>query len=166
MPNLKKGYLKLPKTFLARTVLLLFFLYGFSNYLGLRTAGTFSMFSNLITERPISNHLLLWSNPFKIFSFQEDMIEIVAVDEDTQGFYRKMPYPGQLIPRVEFARLLDILKNDQHKNVVMEVIYKGQTIKSDNAAYDPEFRFDVPAWQKKLFKFRAIRKEDPQVCTW
>lgn len=166
LPHLQKGHLTLPKKLFAQILLVLFFLYGFSNYLGLRTAGTFSMFSNLKTEGVTSNHLLLSSNPFKIFTFQEDMIEIVSVDEETQGFYRKMPYPGQLIPRVEFARILDILKKERRKNVSMEVIYENKTIKTDNAAYDPEFRFQVPAWQKKLFKFRAVRKEDPQVCMW
>jgi hypothetical protein len=54
----------------------LFMIHGMGNYLGLRTAGTFSMFSNLRTEGARSNHLLLSSNPLKIWHFQDDIVYI------------------------------------------------------------------------------------------
>ena len=38
-------------------------LFGLTSYLGLRTAGNFSMFSNLRTETATSNHLLFAGNP-------------------------------------------------------------------------------------------------------
>ncbi len=166
LPKIDMAPISLPRPLILKLAGVVLFTYGFSNYLGLRTAGTFSMFSNIQTEGPTSNHLLLSSNPFKIFSFQEDLVEIVSVSENIKGFYRKMPQPGQVIPRVEFSRILDVMRAEKHKNAELEVIYQGLNRKSENAAYDPEFYLDVPAWQKKLFKFRAVLKEGPQVCAW
>ena len=49
--------------------------------LGLRTAGNFSMFSNLRTEGDTSNHLLLGGNPLKVWGYQEDIVWIVDIDD-------------------------------------------------------------------------------------
>jgi hypothetical protein len=166
LPNLDLAPITLPRPLGLKLAALFLFVYGFSNYLGLRTAGTFSMFSNLQTEGPTSNHLLLSSNPFKIFSFQEDLVEIVHVSENIRGFYRKMPQPGQVIPRVEFSRMLDLLRTGNHGGAELEVIYNGETRKTTDAARDPQFYLSAPAWQKKLFKFRAVLKEGPQTCAW
>jgi hypothetical protein len=166
LPRLDFTWITLPRPLILKLAVLLLFVYGFSNYLGLRTAGTFSMFSNIQTEGPTSNHLLLSDNPFKIFSFQEDLVEIVSVSENIRGFYRKMPEPGQVIPRVEFSRMLDILREQNRENAALEIIYAGQTRTTQNAANDPGFYMPAPAWQKKLFKFRAVLKEGPQICAW
>lgn len=58
--------------------ILIFF--GMNNYLGLRTAGTFSMFSNLRTEGQVSNHLIFSQNQLKIWDFQDDIIHILDID--------------------------------------------------------------------------------------
>ncbi len=166
LPHISLSRLKFPQPPLYRFVVLLFFLYGFSNYLGLRTAGTFSMFSNLRTEGSTSNHLLLSSNPVKIFSFQEDTVEILEVDDRIAGFYRKMPSPGQLIPRVEFSRVLDLALKKELPNIKMKVRYNGQIFETTDLEKDENFRFEVPAWQKKLMKFRHIEQNQAQSCKW
>ncbi len=166
LPSLDTSRISLPQPLALKLAALVLFIYGFSNYLGLRTAGTFSMFSNLQTEGPTSNHILLSSNPFKIFSYQEDLVEIVSVSDNIRGFYRKMPKPGQVIPRVEFSRMLDILKIENRRNAELEVIYQGEVRKTQDAARDADFYLSAPAWQKKLFKFRAVLKEGPQTCAW
>ncbi len=166
LPKLDLARISLPRPLVLQLATLLLFVYGFSNYLGLRTAGTFSMFSNIQTEGPTSNHLLLYSNPFKIFSYQEDLVEIISVSENIRGFYRKMPQPGQVIPRVEFSRMLDIMLEQNQQNAALEIIYDGQARTTQNAASDPNFYLPAPAWQKKLFKFRAVLKQGPQICAW
>ena len=166
LPKLDLTRITLPRPLVLKFAALLLFVYGFSNYLGLRTAGTFSMFSNIQTEGATSNHLLLYANPFKIFSYQDDLVEIVSVSEDIRGFYRKMPQPGQLIPRVEFSRMLDIMREQGRQNAAIKIIYGGQARSTENAASDPNFYLPAPAWQKKLFKFRAVLKEGPQICAW
>jgi hypothetical protein len=158
--------LRLPKNPLLVIFVALFFFFGFNNYLGLRTSGTFSMFSNLVTEGDHSNHMLLGSNPFKIWGFQEDVVEIVAVTPAVQGFYRHMPYPGQLIPKVEFVKILEALKKWPWTDVRMKVIYQGKTFATERAGKDPHFVFRAPWYQKKLMLFRAIQKQGPQKCSW
>ena len=54
--------------------------FGLNPYLGLRTAGTFTMFSNLQTESDGSNHLLLGSNPLKIWEVQDDAVHVLKID--------------------------------------------------------------------------------------
>ncbi len=164
--NIYSGTLKLPRFVGYNLFLILFFLFGFSNYLGLRTAGTFSMFSNLQTEGKTSNHILLSSNPFKIWDFQEDVVEIVDVHPSIQGFYRHMPYPGQKIPVVEFARLIDKMKGRSNSYRKFKVIYNGEVFETEDAVFDEDFRFDVPWWQKKFLKFRLIQGRGPQICHW
>src|SRR5918994_2539682 len=56
--------------------LVLLFLYGMTPYLGLRTTGNFTMFSNLRTEGTSSNHLLLSSNSLKVWGYQEDVVRL------------------------------------------------------------------------------------------
>src|SRR5918997_3789390 len=59
--------------------LVLLFLYGMTPYLGLRTTGNFTMFSNLRTEGTSSNHLLLRSNPVKVWGYQEDVVRFMEI---------------------------------------------------------------------------------------
>jgi hypothetical protein len=59
----------------------LLLLHGLTSYLGLRTAGNFSMFSNLRTEGARSNHLLLGGNPLKLWGYQEDVVRFIRIDD-------------------------------------------------------------------------------------
>ncbi len=160
--------LRWPRFWSYHAFLILLFVFGFSNYLGLRTAGTFSMFSNLTTEGKTSNHILLGSNPFKIWGFQEDTVEVVFADPPVEGFYRHMPYAKQKIPVIEFSRLLDKVKDRRSMIAPMQVIYNKKSYYTEDAGFDKEFReiFEVPWWQKKLMKFRFIQPSPPQYCHW
>ncbi len=164
--NIDRRTVRWPRLVTYQLFVLLFFVFGFSNYLGLRTAGNFTMFSNLRTEGESSNHILLGSNPFKIWDFQEDTVEIIWADHRIQGTYRRMPSPGQKIPRVEFSRLLDRFKSRERMAIHLSVKYKGELFESQDAAFDDKFDFHVPWWQKKLFKFRFIQPGSPQFCYW
>lgn len=64
--------------------------FGLMPYLGLRTAGTFSMFSNLRTEGPRSNHLLLATNPLKRWGYQEDVVWILNLSPEVVDMDPKM----------------------------------------------------------------------------
>ncbi len=63
------------------SVLVLAFLVGMSPYLGLKTAGAFTMFSNLETEGNYSNH---WFMPqeLQIFDYQKQVCVIETTAED------------------------------------------------------------------------------------
>lgn len=159
--------IQFPKNLFYKICLLALFVFGASNYLGLRTAGNFSMFSNLRTEGETSNHILLPRNQLRIFSFQDDLVEILFISPFASEFYRNMPAVGQKIPRVEFDHILDRIKRrSRNKKVSMKVKYKGEIIKTADAASDPKFNFHVPKWQKKLFNFRALQAEYDKSCSW
>jgi len=57
---------------------LLIVFFAMNPYLGLRTAGCFTMYSNLRTELNASNHLFI-PNAIRLFSFQEDVVSIINV---------------------------------------------------------------------------------------
>jgi hypothetical protein len=158
--------MRLPRGWGSRAFLLFLLFFGMNNYLGLRTAGTLSMFSNLTTEGATSNHLLLGSNPLKLFGFQEDAIELLRVDDRVRGRFRGMLDEGLSIPRVEFARILDELRSGGMRELHFTVWYGDALHVTDDLVHDDRFRFDVPWWQKKLLKFRAIQPSPPQRCAW
>ena len=76
----------IPKSIITKLSIFLFLFYTMNPYLGLKTTGCVNMFSNLRTEGLIGNHLLLGSNRFKFWGYQEDVITILDWD-DRAAFY-------------------------------------------------------------------------------
>lgn len=142
--------------------------FGLMPYLGLRTAGTFSMFSNLRTEGPRSNHLLLASNPLKRWGYQEDVVWILdlppeVVDMDTKN----AELVGSALPIVEFRKIIyDWTQADQTVPVVFE--YQGQTYDSPNIVQDPAWQTPRRNWEMYWMDFRVIEPENsgPNLCRW
>ena len=89
------------------SMLLSVVLFGASPYLGLSTAGCFTMFSNIATQGESSNHLLLGQNPFKMFRFQDDIVTVVSISPRLDGSWGLLPHRGQRFPRVLFSQWLD-----------------------------------------------------------
>ena len=155
-----------PRPWLHRAFLVFMVFFAMNNYLGLRTAGTMSMFSNLVTEGERSNHFLLGSNPIKVFGFQEDIVELVYIDPRIIGRYRRTLYRRNRVPRVEFDAILDRLRRRNFNQLRMAVRYDGKLYKTQDLVNDTTFDFSVPWWQKKVFKFRVIQPRRPQKCAW
>ena len=167
LKKLKQGVsLTAPAHFSSALVLFLLVFFSMNNYLGLRTAGNFSMFSNLVTEGETSNHILLKSNPLKFFSMQEDVVEIIDLDPRLKGSFRKSLTPSYLIPKIEFSRIVEKLKLQNMKNLYLKVFYDGKAFETHDLSHDNSFNFETPWWQKKLFKFRHIHPTGPQTCHW
>ncbi len=164
--SIDKRSLVFPPNAFYKLALLILIFYGSNNYLGLRTAGNFSMFSNLVTEGEKSNHILLGSNPFKLFHYQEDVVEIIKMDDQWAGFYRMMPMVDQKIPLIEFSRIIDEIRTANAQGVRMTVKYQDKIYETNYAGFDANFDFPVPWIEKKLMKFRFIQKEPPQHCHW
>ena len=84
-------------------------LFGLTSYFGLRTAGNFSMYSNLRTEAGRSNHLVLGDNQLKWASYQDDVVRIVDIGNGAKirrYLNRWGKLEGNLLPLVEFRKLL------------------------------------------------------------
>ena len=108
-------------------------LFGLASHLGLRTAGNFSMFSNLKTEGATTNHILFGSNPLKIADYQEDTVRIININDDAaQIGYRYEKLKGNSLPIVEFRKLL-LLWREAARIVPMTLEYQGEIMSPDNS---------------------------------
>jgi hypothetical protein len=163
-PGMPLSSARTPPWMYAFPVLLL--LHGFTSYLGLRTAGNFSMFSNLRTEGPVSNHLLLRSGPLKLWGYQEDVVRFIAIEDRTAAIgYQYQPLQGQALPVVEFRKLIRSWTRAGAK-VPMEFEYRGQVYETDDIVRHPEWRYRGTDWEMRLMDFRAIQAEGPNACRW
>ncbi|KAL7555737.1 hypothetical protein ACA910_005152 [Epithemia clementina (nom. ined.)] len=160
---------RLPKSWWNRFVPALFIFFCMNNYLGLRTAGTVSMFSNLRTEGPRSNHFLLGSNPLKWFGYQDDWVYIVDADPRVSGDYRYQLNADVIVPWIQFCRLVEDVVYDEHRDLYLLVEYHGVEYETHDLSFDTNFtsQFQIPWWQSFFFEFREIYEVgEKQSCTW
>jgi hypothetical protein len=144
----------------------LLMLHGLTGYVGLRTAGNFTMFSNLRTEGPRSNHLLLGSNPLKIWSYQEDVVRFTALDKRlSPPSYAGQSVVGQDLPVVEFRKWI-YRWTEAGAVVPMAFVYRGQEYSTPNVVTDPQWRTPERTWAMGLMDFRVIQPEGPNRCRW
>ena len=159
---------KMPKLMLFFPLFLLTF--GFSPYLGLGTAGTFSMFSNLKTEGSTSNHLLLSQNPFKIFKYQEDTVKFYVAfsEKNNQKFYLDLNnrrFAGNSLPLVEFKKsIYNWTKNNEKVSMMFK--YQGKAYPTRDIVNDPTWKTSKRNWEMKLMNFRLISSVEPNECSW
>ena len=142
--------------------LLFVFLNGFQPYLGLSTGGAYSMFSNLRTEGPRSNHLLLGSNPFKVFSFQEDVVEVYYSPSRVRDHGRNIQ--GYDVPMVEFRKMLHKWRQSDRKVPIL-LLYRGKRYESPDITQHPDFQ-DNLHWYDHFLDFRIIPRDRPNACQW
>jgi hypothetical protein len=141
-------------------------LHGLTGYLGLRTAGNFTMFSNLRTEGTRSNHLLLGSNPLKVWGYQEDVVRFTAFDDRlVPPSYKGQSLVGQELPAVEFRKWIHGW-TASGAVVPMTFVYQGQVHATDNIVTDPVWRTTERNWAMRLMDFRLIQPEGPNRCRW
>ena len=147
---------------------LILFLFGFQNYLGLATAGTFSMFSNLETEGGKSNHILLRSNPFEIFPYQKELVEIVQFNPPIYDFSSKFRnLQGKRVPKLVFEEFLRNINNSGFKNFDAHIIFQGRSYKVRNIHKDPRWTTTSKPLASYFLNFRPIiENENEKTCMW
>jgi hypothetical protein len=145
---------------------LLLLLHGLTSYLGLRTAGNFTMFSNLRTEGERSNHLLLSGNPLKRWRYQEDEVRVIRIDDRRAEIgYQYQPLQGHRLPVVEFRKLIEQWTR-AGTAVPMSFVYAGTLYRTDDITQDPTWRAAGWSWEMRLMDFRVIQAEGPNQCRW
>ena len=144
-------------------------LFGLTSYFGLRTAGNFSMYSNLRTEAGRSNHLVLGDNQLKWASYQDDVVRIVDIGNGAKirrYLNRWGKLDGNLLPLVEFRKLL-LKWRKERKVVPMTVEYKGVLTETDDITQHPDWQVDDWDWEMRLMDFRVIQSSaGPNTCRW
>jgi hypothetical protein len=142
--------------------------YASTAYLGLRTAGNFSMFSNIRTEGERSNHFLLASNPLKVWGYQEDVVRVLQIDDRAARIgYQYQPLQDRLLPVVEFRKLV-YLWTQAGRTVPMTLEYRGVVHTTPDIARDPAWHTPRRTAAMRLMKFRSIQAETegPNRCRW
>jgi hypothetical protein len=141
-------------------------LHGLTGYVGLRTAGNFTMFSNLRTEGRQSNHLLLGTNPLKVWGYQEDVVHFTSFDKRlSPPSYEGQSLEGQELPVVEFRKWI-YGWTEAGAVVPMTFVYRGQAYRTPNIVADPVWRTPQRSWGMRLMDFRIIQPEGPNRCRW
>jgi hypothetical protein len=153
-----------PRWMLVFPALLL--LHGLTPYLGLRTAGNFSMFSNLRTEGAHSNHLLLGGNPLKAWGYQEDVVRLIRIDDRRARIgYQYQPLEGSLLPVVEFRKLIYAWTR-AGATIPLTFEYRGAIHSTSDITRDPAWRTPARDWEMRLMDFRVIQPGGPNACRW
>lgn len=143
----------------------LLLLYASTSYLGLRTAGNFSMFSNLRTEGD-SNHLLLGSNPLKIWGYQEDVVRFIHIDDrEAEIGHQYQPLQGRLLPVVEFRKLI-YKWTRAGATIPLTFEYRGVVHSTPDVVNDPAWRTPARDLEMILLDFRSIQPAGPNLCRW
>ena len=135
-------------------------------YLGLRTTGNFSMFSNVQTEGPKSNHLLLGDNPIKFWDYQEDLVKISGLDEEAaKAGHHYDPLNGNSLPVVEFRKLVHIWRT-AGKQVALTYEYDSGPVSTQDIASDKNWQSDGRNWEMFWLDFRPVQPYGPNECRW
>lgn len=141
-------------------------LFGMTSHFGLRTAGNFSMFSNLRTEGERSNHLLFGSNPLKFAGYQEDVVTVHEIDDERARIgHHYVPLEGNLLPVVEFKKLI-LLWREAGRVVPITFEHNGQFYRTQNIVEEPYWQVGGFDWEMRLMDFRVIQPEGPNRCAW
>lgn len=124
------------------------------------------MFSNLRTEGPVFNHLLLSSDPLKLWDYQEDVVSFIEIDDERAEIGRDYEFlEGNKLPAVEFRKL--IYEWTQADYVVpLTFEYRRQVYSTKDIVNDPVWPTDQRDWEMLLLDFRLIQAEGPNRCRW
>lgn len=143
-------------------------LFGSFSYLGLSTAGNFSMFSNLRTEGPFWNHLIV-PKFVQIFSYQKDIHWVQGIDRDFHLSGGRHPEVGYAMPRLEFYRLYEQWKDEKEFPETFRLYKDDNWVREEvQSAFDrmPVDSNPFSRLELKFLYFRKIQPMGPNLCRW
>jgi len=132
---------------------------GMTQYLGLKTEHSFTMFSNLRTEAGVNNHFFMPSW-LKLTNWDSDVVGIIASDRSDFEYYHDHDL---LLTYFEFRRVASELQGDFQ----VEYMHHGERrrlIVKDGVSNEPEVTHAPPVWMAKLLRFRPISKSTCSEC--
>jgi hypothetical protein len=152
---------------------LLAFVNGAAPYLGLKTVGVYSMFSNLHTERGVTNHLITGLPALNVVPYERDTVTITQVRTD-DGTEDAMPMtdwlnekPPVTVPLLEVRRVVALWRDEGLHGVRVEYLRNGTPQVATDAITDPVLSAPPSWWQRHLLAFRAIDSGlGANICRW
>lgn len=121
-------------------------LIGLCPYIGLKTEGSFTMFSNLRTEGDHWNHLFV-PRALRVFDFQDDLVKIIETDDES---LRRLP--GQM---THWALRQHVTTRPE---IALHYVHRGVERRVARAGDDRELPPVDPVLHK-LFWFRTVNVE-------
>ena len=158
-------FYKIPIQVYSFIVVLLF--QGSQNYLGLSTAGTFSMFSNLRTEGGSSNHLIMKNNPLEVFDYEKDLVYIEKITPPYYEIkYATKNIKNKIIPRLVFEEYLYNLRKMNVSNVDVILEYNKNRILEKNILHNTNWTPSRLEFKHRFLYFREIHLSNDVKCVW
>lgn len=129
-------------------------LWALNPYLGLRTTGAYTMFSNLRTESPSPNHVFMPT--FHLTDWQQDM---VTLESSNDAELRSGARNEMALPLVALRRMA-------MDNPDLEVtgVLHGRTMTWGPGEGQTELT-PLPYWQYKMFLFRPVTTDGRPFCS-
>ncbi len=141
-------------------VLLVINFWTLRTYIGLGNTANFTMFSNLMTEKSRSNHLIIDTKKTKIFNFEEDNVLILALHDSLKA--KKLI--GYKLPITEFKYAAkEWVKSKKNIKLTATLIYKKDTIFITDLKNS---EFSKHKWWYKFLFFRKIQPQGANECYW
>ncbi len=146
-----------PRMALHAIVLALAVFNGLCPYLGLKTQGSFTMFSNLRTEAGHWNHLIVPASVRLIDGYQDDLVEIKEVNDKrlTLDFVNR----DCLTPRFEVQRAAT-----KNPDLAITIIRDGEEIQLNPISVDSKLGEPVNWLVQKLLVFRPVTPDGSPYC--
>jgi hypothetical protein len=138
---------------------LLFFLNCIAPYLGLKTAQTMNMFSNLRLEGGISNHLILNSAPGP-FDYLQDLVTITGAEGSAY-----LESTSKIADRaLVYYHFLTVLEQTPDAIVTYQRNDLPEVTRAAHDILTADAELLHPAWMRKYFHFRPVFLEMPRSC--
>jgi len=135
-------------------LLVLLFLNVITPYLGIKTTGTFTMYSNLQTENGRSNHFIAGRVPFDM-----PMDDLVRIEKSNHPHLARFSEKNERITYHEFERIVS-----GRRDINVTYIRGGARISYNSSVADKESITIHPVYHK-LIGHRSYTPGEP-VCRW
>jgi len=164
LPSLSKvNFTKLNLSKINIIFIITLVVFSINPYLGLSTAGTFSMFSNIKTENGLNNHYIMPNS--QAFDYQKYNVEVISYEPDylINRFSNEYMYPYKLFKSL----LRDYLEEpDKHYNIKFKVNGKIMSLNEKTLPNSHWVKYN--SWLERYYlNFRSFNKSPtPNTCKW
>lgn len=146
-----------PRTTLQYTVICLALLNGICPYIGLKTQGSFTMFSNLKTEDGYWNHMIVPQSLRVFDQFQDKNFHVAAIDD--LRVHLDYVQPHYLVPAFEIQRAAAM-----NRDLTVTIVDSGREITLKSGTLEPVIGSPPSWWMRKLMIFRPVTREGEPYC--
>lgn len=137
---------------------------GLAPYLGVKTVGSFTMYSNLRTEDKFTNHILLPAELLRVVDLEDDVVQIL---EGSSPYFNTWIFSEKKLPYFEFQAYMNELSQAQQGALPIKYLRKGKVYSVAHINEEKEFLKPPSQFLRKLIAFHPVLpKEKSQTCQW